>query len=206
MTARPYRTHAAGVRQDISGAEARVAGANYFEFGHSMSSSRFLETAPTDQLDELSVENERLFSRRFGADVPREARAGVIAIKSARGFVDSEVRWLLRSGLLKTTRKGAHLEPSIWAPATGWYMAVSLTAFCASSLLVIMFSSAPAWKQGLGAGAVLAMGLGLNVLIARLFLIPWRLAQGHTSKTSIPVTNSQELENEASCGKFADRR
>jgi hypothetical protein len=172
-----HRTPVAVVRQNVSGAEARVAGGNYFEFGSTMSSSRFLEAAPMDQLDELSVENERLFSRRFGADVPREARAGVIAIKSARGFVDSEVRWLLRSGLLKTTRRSARLEPSIWAPVTGWFMALSLTAFCASSLLAIMLSTEPAWKQGIGAGAMLALGFGMNVFIARLFLIPWRLAK-----------------------------
>jgi len=182
MTTTPDGTEVPVIRQSIFGTEARVAGGNYFEFSHTASASHLLETAPMEELDEIAVENERLFIRRFGTDVPRDARVGVIAIKRAYGFVDSEVRWLIRSGFLKTTRRGAHLRPSVWAPAAGWFLAVSLTAFCASSLLLIVLSGAPAWKQGVGAAATLALGFGLNTLIARVFLIPWRLVKGQTSQ------------------------
>lgn len=150
---------------------------HYFEFGRAASSWSLLETVPTEHLDELAVDNERLFARRFGRDLPRDARAGVIAIKRRHGFVDAEVRWLIRSGFLRTTRIDARLKPTAWAPAIGWFMAVSLTAFCFTSVLQILMSAVPAWKQALGAASVLAVGLGLNTLVVRLFLTPWRLSK-----------------------------
>lgn len=177
----PNNSQLTGVHQHILGDEARVAGGHYFELGAAMAASGLLETVPTEQLDELAVDNERLFVRRFGADLPRDARAAVISIKQSHGFVDSEVRWLVRSGFLRASRNDAKLKPTVWAPIIGWFMVLSLAAFCASSLLQILMSAAPAWKQAIGAASVLALSFYLGTFASRVFIAPWRLVNGQLS-------------------------
>ena len=177
----PDNSRSTGVLQRIHGDEARVAGGHYFEFRQAASASSLLETVPTEELDELTVDNERLFARRFGTDLPRDARAAVIAIKQNHGFVDSEVRWLVRSGFLRASRNDAKLKPTVWAPVIGWFMVLSLSAFCASSLLQILTSAAPAWTQAIGAASVLALGYCLGTLASRVFITPWRLVNGRPS-------------------------
>lgn len=177
----PDNSQSTGVHQRIHGDEARVAGGHYFEFRRTASASGLFETVPTQQLDELAVDSEPLFARRFGTDLPREARAAVIAIKQSHGFVDSEVRWLVRSGFLRATRNDASLRPTVWAPIIGWFMVLSLTAFCASSLIQILMSAAPEWKQAIGAASVLALGFYLGTFATRVFITPWRLVKSHPS-------------------------
>lgn len=53
------------VQQRIHGDEARVAGGHYFELGGVAHPQCLIEIAPTEQLDDLAVDNERLFARRF---------------------------------------------------------------------------------------------------------------------------------------------
>jgi hypothetical protein len=156
------------------GERARIAGRDYYENRVPESIRVYLATTPSGRLDEETIDNERLFYYRFGMDLPRPARAQVVAIKQEFGLTDAECRWLRRSGQLRVTRDSARLAADRWVPAVGWFYAFIVMAFCGPSLLLIALSGAPAWKQALGSSVLTAIWLGTLWIINRLFLAPWR--------------------------------
>ena len=156
------------------GERSRIAGRDYYESRVPDSIKVYLATTPSDRLDAEAIDNERLFSYRFGLDVPRPAREQVIALKRQHGLTDAECRWLRRSGQFRITREGAKLVPDRLVPAAAWFYAVVLAFFFGSSLLVINLSSARrstlvrlhVGRQQALLGA-LEMGEGLTALTSR---------------------------------------
>lgn len=156
------------------GARSRIAGRDYYESRIPDSIKVYLATTPSQRLDEEAVDNERLFFYRFGIDMPHPIRQQVVEIKRQHGLTDAECRWLRRSGQLRISRSEVKLVADRWVPATGWIYALMLAVIFGGMLLAIGISTAPAWKQALGAAAVAGLWMGALWMINRLFLAPWR--------------------------------
>lgn len=156
------------------GERSRIAGRDYYESRFPDSIKVYLATTPSDRLDEEAIDNERLFSYRFGVDVPRPIRQHVIDIKRRYGLTDAECRWLRRSGQFQINRSEVKLVPDRWVPAAGWFYVLLLALVFGSMLLTIGISTAPPWKQALGMAVIAGLWMGALWAIHRLFLAPWR--------------------------------
>ena len=149
--------------QSITGAGARIAGRDYYENCKVVSLNYYLATTPSDQLDSESIDNERLFRRRFLLHASKPQRAQFIGLKRTYGFTDSQLRWLRNSGQVCIDRYGVHIKPNRVIVAIGvlflTYMTLlslcsGLTLLCltdrslsfiASALSLLVASAATSW-------------------------------------------------------------
>jgi hypothetical protein len=162
-----------GVTQLNLGSRARIAGRDYYESRIPDSIKVYLATTPSDRLDAETLDNERLFSYRFGVDLPRSVRAQVLKIKRGHELTDRDIRWLRRSGQLQVDRLGAILKPDRVLPLVGWFYAAILAAFSGSMATLVMASGAAAWKQAAGLAAVLVFWGIATWATKQLFISPW---------------------------------
>ncbi len=157
--------------------DQRNAARDYHEIRMPDSIKVYLATMPSEQLDREAVDNERLFTYRFGFDAPRVVREKIIAIKQQHDFTDYNIRWLRRSGQINIKRTEVTLAPSRSMVVIGWVQLTIFSLVCLAGLFQVVFSSAPAWKQALGQLAVAAVWLASAWVIHRLYIAPWRMLQ-----------------------------
>ena len=87
--------------QTIKGQQHRIAGNDYIENNvvHLPTLEQWLAWAPMAEQDKVCANNETLFKRRFGFDVPKQQRRHAVAVKNWFDFTDWEIRELKRSRL-----------------------------------------------------------------------------------------------------------
>lgn len=164
------------------GSRARIAGRDYYESKIPDSIRMYLATTPSDRIDTEAIDNERLFTYRFGIDVPKPVREQLLKMKNDHGLTDREIRWLRRSGQLKISRAIAELRPDRVLPAVGWFYAILLAVFCGSMAVLIAASPADAWKQAAGLIGVLGLWAIATWFTKQLFIAPWHWVRHITSR------------------------
>lgn len=73
----------------------------------------------TQARDQDTIDDERVFIRRFGFDWPRSDRIGVIALKHRLDLTDREIRLLKWTGNIKRRRGVVKLASARWAAFFG---------------------------------------------------------------------------------------
>ena len=134
------------------GDHPRCAGRDFHESHvHWQDFSDWEITAPTAQLDEVAIHNERFFKRRFGFQVPLEQRQEAIKLKNCLDLTDREITRLKKSGLL-TLRKG--MPACLYADrnvfALGLYFAGMATLIFLMAALVVHASDLAAMHKLIG--------------------------------------------------------
>ncbi len=127
--------------QQNSGEHQRIAGRDYNESTVVTSLRLYVTTRSSEKLDAESLDNERLFRYRFGIDVGREARSDVLQIKAAGRYTDRQIRWLIRSGQLKSNQTGSKLRNrSLMMLIAGVFFSAVAALFFASIIAQIHYS------------------------------------------------------------------
>ena len=97
------------------GERNRVAGHNYYE--SITYSDSVLDIGDEVIIDELALNSERFFRRRFGFSVPKSNRQQVLDLQKQMGASDHQVRWLRRGGYLQLQNEAIRLHVHKWMPA-----------------------------------------------------------------------------------------
>ncbi len=140
------------VNQVQVGDHLRCAGHDYHESHvHWRNISQWELTASKSQLDEVAIQNERFFKRRFGFSAPLEQRQDTIKLKNLLDLTDREVTALKKSGLL-TLRKGMPtcLCADRFVFAIGYYFAGMATIIFLMAALAIHASDLVAMHKLMG--------------------------------------------------------
>lgn len=133
-----------------------------------------LATWPKEKLDRLAKNNEWMFRYRFRFTATRVVREKVIDLLNKYDLSDGDVRWLKRSGHLRASRTEMDIDPSRFMPVAGWVQLTVFSLLCTAMIFQIAFSTAPAWKQGLGQMSLALLWFGGAALIYKLYVAPWR--------------------------------
>lgn len=97
------------------GERNRVAGHNYYE--SVIYSDSVLDIGDEVVIDELALNSERFFRRRFGFSVPKSYRQQVLDLQKQMGASDHQIRWLHRGGYLQLQNEAIRLHVNKWMPA-----------------------------------------------------------------------------------------
>lgn len=155
--------------------EQRNAGGNYWEV-HAQSDMKFaMATWPAKRLDDTAIENPRFFKARFGFEASTFARIKVIAFQRQFDLLDSEIKFLKRGGVLKTTRQGLRIDKSYVSPLLGWMQIAMLGTMVTMMLFTIALSKAPELKQAVGYALIGFIVAPTLIWIARTCILPRRL-------------------------------
>jgi hypothetical protein len=144
----------------------------------------YLATTPSDRIDSEAIDNERLFTYRFGIDAPKSVREQLLKLKNDHGLTDREIRWLRRSGQLKISRAIAELKPDRVLPAVGWFYAIQVAVFCGCMAVLIIASPADAWKQVAGLSGLLGFWAIATWFSKQLLIAPWHWVR-HVARTRV---------------------
>lgn len=165
------------------GASPRSAGRDYKETHHHYSSITYWElTASAKDLNELAIQNEKNFRRRFGFDLPMEQRRDIIDLKIYWDLTDREVSRLKTGGVLRVA-KGKD------------------TCLCADQLLVaygvFCLSLGLIWGTVYGSGFLMSDMLPLKQLLGLVvigcFTIPMILASSAISIWPLRIIRQRGL-------------
>jgi len=126
--------------QDISGYGHRTAGRDYVEHQVSSDIRVILLTGSKEQLDTLSVENERFFFRRFRFRANSAARKKLIEFQTVNHFTDNQIFWLQHSGLIHIKDDDVIIKSSFPLRCTGWFFVSLLTLFLLAFMWVFLLS------------------------------------------------------------------
>ena len=164
--------------------EQRAAGRDYHEYFIPGSIKLLLATASKTKLDELAMDNERLFKYRFGFNATSQVRPQLIAFQNKYDLLDDEIRWLKRAGHLRVTRRELVVDTSRLMPMYGWFQITLISlVFAAAILQMAGAEHAPAWKRDL---IQICLGLTwfcVGGLLMKMFIAPW----GTLKQTGIVV-------------------
>ncbi len=155
----------------------RNAGHTYNEHNEytvSGSMKLILATWPKAKLDAHALDNVEMFRQRFGFEQPTVVRKQVLEIENKLDLTDRDIRWLRYAGHLIIKGNEVEIKPARLMPFVGW---VQLALFGFTYLLLglqIAFSTAPAWKQGLGEIAVVGVSYGVMWILNSFYFAPWR--------------------------------
>lgn len=101
--------------------------------------------------NEVAIDNERFFKRRFGFIRPREQRGHVIALKNQLDFTDDEIRNLESSKAFKCEKGKNTVVKADRAP---YYMGIAMIALLCYQFIpffaLFIFGNLPAIKTLLG--------------------------------------------------------
>jgi hypothetical protein len=97
------------------GERNRVAGHNYYE--SITYSDSVLDIGDEVIIDELALNSERFFRRRFGFSVPKSNRQQVLDLQKQMGASDHQIRWLRRGGYLQLQNEAIRLHANKLMPA-----------------------------------------------------------------------------------------
>lgn len=155
--------------------EQRAAGRDYHEYFIPGSIKLLLATSSKTRLDELAIDNERLFAYRFGLTATPSVRPQVIAFQNKHELLDDEIRWLKRAGHLRVTRRELIVDTSRLMPMYGWFQVALISLFFATAILQLASVNSPmSLKRDL-------TQIGLGILwftiaggLIKMFVTPWR--------------------------------
>lgn len=163
------------IEQFNLGSHIRNAARDYLEIQKASTARQLIETSVMDELDSLSAENESVFRQRFGFDARQAVRQDVLTIKHQYDFTDREIGILHQSGLLAIYAQSAAIKPSPWIRWAGYYQLAVMAALVLLTVLQIVLSSAPDWRQALGLLTVAATLGPLSYFLYRMYLLPDRI-------------------------------
>lgn len=155
--------------------EQRAAGRDYHEYLIPGSIKLLLATSSKAKLDELAIDNERLFDYRFGFKATRPVRPQIIAFQNKYDLLDDEIRWLKRAGHLRVTRQELIIDTSRLMPMYGWLqITVVSLIFAAAILHMAGVEPAVEWKRELTQISLGIAWFGIAGLLIKMFVTPWR--------------------------------
>lgn len=118
---------------------------------HHLSEKELLAVAPVEHQNQVALDNERFFKRRFGFIKPREQRGHVIALKTQLDFTDEEIRDL-EYGKVIVCEKGKNTI--VKADRAPYYMGLALIALLSYQFIPIfalfLLGNLPVMKALLG--------------------------------------------------------
>lgn len=124
---------------------------------HHLSEKELLAVTPVEHQNQVALDNERFFKRRFGFIRPREQREHVIALKDQLDFTDDEIRNLESSKVFKCEKGKNAVVKADRAP---YYMGIAMIALLCYQFLPVFalffFAKLPVTKLLLGAVCCLA--------------------------------------------------
>lgn len=155
--------------------EQRAAGRDYHEYFIPGSIKLLLATSSKAKLDELAIDNERLFAYRFGFTATPSVRPQVIAFQNKYELLDDEIRWLKRASHLRVTRKELIVDTSRLMPMYGWFQVALISLIFATAILQLAgVDSAVPWKRDLTQIGLGALWFGIAGVLVKMFVTPWR--------------------------------
>ncbi len=155
--------------------EQRAAGRDYHEYFIPGSIKLLLATSSKTKLDELAIDNERLFAYRFGFSATPSVRPQVVAFKNQYELLDDEIRWLKRASHLRVTRQELIVDTSRLMPLYGWFQIALVSLVFASAILQLAGAdNAVPWQRELTQIALAALWLGVAGGLVKMFVTPWR--------------------------------
>jgi len=155
--------------------DQRNAARDYHEYSMSGSIEVALATLPKAKLDKIALDNSRMFRHRFGFEPPEIVRKQVLDIKNKFDYNDRDIRLLRQASQLDVGPHEAKLKPNRFFYWCGCLQTGLFSLMCLAWMLQIKFSTAPAWKQGLGELFVSALFFSTFWILNKLYLAPWRL-------------------------------
>ena len=156
-------------------ADQRNAGRDYHEHGSAGTVQQMLAAWDMEKLDCQAKTNPYMFKIRYGFEATTAVRARVVDFQKRYELSDLEIRWLKRSGHIRTTRKDMRIDASRTMPIIGWAQVGFFTLFIALMVLQVAFSGAPEWKQGLGLLLLTGFWFGIAWLMHKLYIGPWQI-------------------------------
>lgn len=157
------------------GQEQRCAARDYYELVPPVSIEMLLLMSSQEKLDHLSLDNSRLFQRRFRFEPPREVRRQIIDLQKKYDLSDREIQRLRHSGQMQITRKAAKLEATRLGPVIGWFQLIMLTLVCLDMVLHVCSSTAAVPKQALGLLFIGLVWTACAWMLNYIYLAPWLL-------------------------------
>ena len=140
------------------------------------------EPSALERLDAATIEDRRMFKRRFGRDWPlRHHRSALIQLRRERDWTDGEIKLFLISGMLKRGPFGVRPEASAWLALFGYTLATLLALF--ATLLVLLFATRAGsltLATTMRAGASVSLYLVFAWLAYQLYVRPWRIQRRTT--------------------------
>ena len=168
----------------------RNAGRDYHEHGSAGTVQQMLATWDMDKLDRQAKTNPYMFKIRYGFEATTAVRAKVVDFQKRYELYDVEIKWLKRSGHIRTTRQDMRIDASRTMPIIGWTQVGFFTLVVALMVLQICFSGAPEWKQGLGLLLLTSFWFGIAWVMHRLYIGPWQILKRAGVIGSSPKANS----------------
>lgn len=155
--------------------EQRTAGRDYHEYFIPSSVKLMLATSSKVKLDNLAIDNERLFGYRFGFQTTRPVRQQLIDFQNKYDLLDAEIRWLKRAGHLRVNRLELTIDTSRVMPIYGWIQVAFLSVIFAYTIFQIgWLAKAPDWKRDLLQLGLGAIWFGVAAVLIKMFVAPWR--------------------------------
>lgn len=155
--------------------DQRNAGRDYHEHGSTGTVQQMLAAWDMDKLDLQAKTNPYMFKIRYGFDATAVVRAKVVEFQKRYELSDREIRWLKRSGHIRTTRKDMRIDASRTMPIIGWAQVGFFTLVVALMVLQVCFSGASEWKQGLGFLLLISFWFGIAWVMHKLYIGPWQI-------------------------------
>ena len=115
------------------GYQQRVSGGDYFEFRKYDSVDLLLATETKENLNNLAINNERVFQKRFGFYASEGIRKQFVEMISEIDLSDHEIKWLKRAGFLSI--KQHKIDVDSWS----FVMTISCFAIAVFSVNSLIF-------------------------------------------------------------------
>ena len=162
--------------------DQRNAARDYHEYKVPGSIKLFLATSSQQELNDVALDNSRLFYYRFGFEPRTPARQDVLTIQGEGGYTDRDMRLLYRSGFLIVRATYAKLVPNRALPIVGWIQVALFTLLCLGMAFQIAHSTVSPGKQVLGVMALFAAWLGGMYIYHQLFIAAWQAVKRSTAR------------------------
>lgn len=175
----------------------RNAGRDYHEHVTPGTVELMLATWDMDKLDTQAKTNPYMFKLRYGFEATTAVRARVMGFQKRYDLSDCEIRWLKRSGHIRTTRTDMRIDTSRTTPAIGWAQVVFFTLVIALLVLQVGFSDSPQWKQGLGFLLLASFWFGIAWVMHKLYIGPWQILKHAGVIDGSPKANQTPKAEEA---------
>jgi hypothetical protein len=153
----------------------RIAGRDYHEHVTPSTVELMLATWDMEKLDHQAKTNPYMFKLRYKFEATTVVRSQVVDFQRKYDLSDREIRWLKRSGLVRTTRTEMRIDTSRTMPILGWAQIAFFSLIIALMVLQVGFSKAPEWQQGLGFLSLLGFWFSIAWVMNKLYIWPWQV-------------------------------
>lgn len=166
-------------QQDIQVAgtsSARIAGNHYIENLNVQKASELLSLLSADELDALSIANERFFKLRFRFAISLENRPRLLDLMHRGQLLEEEVQLLHRTGNLRCDEKGVLLTPCRFVAWWAWTQIVIFLAAFVVLFAQLSLKGAPSVNLWIAQIVVSVMMLGFAKLFHYTYVKPVNIA------------------------------